>query len=78
MLSLHYNGSNSFYLLTLQNYINSKQKTQIKQYTLCLCNISRDLIVNMKKNGLKVFSADYNAIDTNDILGIHRYLIKET
>ena len=26
-LSLHYNGSSSFYLLMLQKYINSKQKT---------------------------------------------------
>ena len=25
-LSFHYNGSNSFYLLMLQKYINSKQK----------------------------------------------------
>ena len=25
-LSLHYNGSNSFFLLMLQKYINSKQK----------------------------------------------------
>ena len=35
----------------------------------------------MKKTGLKgivkVFSVDYNAIDTSDILDIHRYLTKE-
>ena len=35
-----------------------------------------------KKKGLKgtvkVFSVDYNAIDTIDILDIHRYLMKET
>ena len=35
-----------------------------------------------KKTGLngsvKVFSVDYNPIDTNDFLDIHRYLIKET
>ena len=28
VLSLHYNGNNSFHLLMLQKYINSKQKTQ--------------------------------------------------
>ena len=28
ILSLHYNGSNSFLLLMLQKYINSSQKTQ--------------------------------------------------
>ena len=36
----------------------------------------------MEKKGLKRtvngFSVDYNAIDTNDILDIHRYLGKET
>ena len=34
-----------------------------------------------KKTGLKgtvkVFSADYNAIDTSNILDIYRYLMKE-
>ena len=34
----------------------------------------------MKKTGLKVsvdfFSVDFNPIDTNDILDIHRYLTK--
>ena len=36
----------------------------------------------MKKTGLKgvvkFFSVDYNAIDINDILDIHGYLMKET
>ena len=36
----------------------------------------------MEKTGLKevlkVFSFDYNAIDTNNILDMHRYLMKET
>ena len=30
------------------------------------------------KEVVNVFPVDYNAIDTNDILDIHRYLIKET
>ena len=36
----------------------------------------------MMKTGLKgsvqVFSVDYNATDTRDILDIHRYIMKET
>ena len=36
----------------------------------------------MKKTRLKgivkIFSVDYNAIDINNILDIHRYLMKET
>ena len=35
----------------------------------------------MKKTGLKwsvkIFSVDVNTIDTNDILDIHKYLIKK-
>ena len=71
------------YLLMLQKYITSEQKTQIKENALCLGNISKDFTINnMKKTGLKgvvkFFSVDYNPIDTNDILDIHKYLMKKT
>ena len=41
------------YLLMLQKYINSRQKnSEIKDYALCLGNISKDFIINdMKKEG---------------------------
>ena len=59
-----------FYLLMLQKYINSKQKTQ--KFT----------INNIKKIGLKrvvkFFSVDFNPIDTNDILDIHKLLMRRT
>ena len=36
----------------------------------------------LKKKGLKgvikCFSVDFNPVDTNDILGIHKYLMKRT
>ena len=43
------------YLLMVQKYMNSKQKnSEIKGYTLCLGNISKDFTVNNMKNaGLK-------------------------
>ena len=42
------------YLLMPQKDINSKQKTEIKYYTLCSANISNDFTVNnMKKNRIK-------------------------
>ena len=71
------------YLLMLQKYITSEQKTQIKENALCLGNTSKDFTINnMKKTGLKgvvkFFSVDYNPIDTNDILDIHKYLMKKT
>ena len=39
------------YLLMLQKYINSKQKnSEIKDYALCLGNVSKDFTIdNMKK-----------------------------
>ena len=57
--------------------------SKIKYYTLCLGNISNDFTVNdtkipSLKETVKVFSVDYDAFDTNDILDINRYLTKET
>ena len=54
-LSLHYNGNNSFYLLMLQKYINSKQMIlKPKKYLLPLGNISKDFTAtNMKKDRMK-------------------------
>ena len=44
-----------FYLLMLENYINSKQKnSEIKDYSLCLDNVWKCFtIYNVKKTGLK-------------------------
>ena len=48
----------------------------------CLGNISKDFTINnMKKQDEKeliFFSVDFNPIDTNDILDIHKYLMKRT
>ena len=42
------------HLLMLQKYINSKQKSKIKDYTLCFVNTSKDFTIdNIKKTGLK-------------------------
>ena len=55
--------------------------SEIKNYALSLGNISKELTINnMKKTGLKgnvnFFSVDFNPIDINFILDIHRYLMK--
>ena len=49
---------------------------------LCLGNISKDFSVdNMKKTGLNGyvydFSVDYDAIVVDDILDIHKYLMRK-
>ena len=73
------------YLLMLQKYIISKQKnSEIEDYALCLGNISIEFTIsNMKKKtGLKrvvkVCSVDFNPVDTNDVLDIHKYSMKRT
>ena len=67
------------HLLMIQRNINSRQKIQKQNYFQVT---SKDFTIdNMKKTeikgSVKVFSIDYNAIDTSDILDIHRYLMKE-
>ena len=84
VLSLHYNGSNSFLFVNATNVYQFKAKnSEIKDYALCLGNVSKDFTINnMKKAGLKgvvkCFFIDFNPIDNNDILDIHKYLMKRT
>ena len=62
--------------------MNSEQKnSEIKGYTLCLGNISKELTVNNMKNTelkgtINFFSVDFNPIDISDIFDIHKYLMK--
>ena len=83
VLSLHYNGSNSFLFVNATNVYQFKAKnSEIKDYALCLGNVSNDFtIYNLKKKTVlkgvvNFFSIDFNAIDNKDILNIHKYLMK--
>ena len=57
--------------------------SEIKEYTLCLGNISNNFTINnMKKNRIKMnckefLSVDFNTTDNNDILDIHKDLMKK-
>ena len=81
---LHYNGSSSFLFVNATNVNQFKaKKSEAKDFALCLDNISKYFTINnLKKTGLKgfvkFFSVDFNPIDTNDILDIHKYLMKKT
>ena len=72
------------YLLMLRKKYQFKAKcSEIKYYTLCLGNVSKDFAINnTRKIGLKgsvnFFSVNFNPIGTNDILDIHEYLMKGT
>ena len=82
-LSLHYNGANSYLFVNGTEIYKFKAKdSEIVAAPLCLGNISKDWSVcNMKKSGFNGyvydFSVDYDAIAVDDILNIHKYLIKK-
>ena len=82
-LSLHYNGANSYLFVNGTETYKSKAKgSEIVATPLCLGNISKDRSVdNMKKTGFNGyvydFSVDYDATDVDDILDIHKYLMKK-
>ena len=77
VLSLHYNGGNSYLFVNGTEIHKFKAKdSEIVANPLCLGNISKDFSVdNIKKTGLNGciydFSVDYGAIAVNDILDIH-------
>ena len=81
--SLHYNGANSYLFVNgVETYKFKAKDSEIVATLLCLGNISEDLSVdNMKKTGfdgyIYDFSVDYDATDVDDILDIHKYLMKK-
>ena len=82
-MSLHYNKENSYLFVNGTKIIKFKSKDpEILPYPLCLGNISGNWSVdNVKKTGLNGyvydFSVDYDAITVDNILDIHKYLLKK-
>ena len=82
-LSLHYNGASSYLFVNGTEIHKFKAKdSEIVATPLCPGNISKGWSVdNMKKTGLNRsvydFSLDYNAVDVDDILDIHKYLMEK-
>ena len=82
-LSLHYNGASSYLFVNGTEIYKFKAKdSEIVATPLCLGNISKDWSVdNMKKTGFNGyvydFSVDYDATDVDDIVDIHKYLMKK-
>ena len=80
---MHYNGANSYLVVNGTEIIKFKAKdSKLVRIPLCLGNISKNASVdNMKKTGLNGyvynFSVDYDAIEVDDILDIHKYLMKK-
>ena len=82
-LSLHCNRANSYLFVNGTEIYKFKAKdSEIVASPLCLGNISKDWSVdNMKKTGFNGyvydFSVDYDAIAFDNILNIHKYLMKK-
>ena len=82
-VSLHYNGANSYLFVNGTEIVKFKAKhSEIASTPLCPLNISKDWSVdNMKRTGVNGyvydFSVDYDAIAVDDILDIHKYLMKK-
>ena len=80
---MHYTGANSYLFVNGTKIIKFKAKnSEIVAIPLYLGNISKDSSVdNMRKTGLSGyvhdFSVDYDAIRVDDILDIHKYLMKK-
>ena len=80
---MHYNGVHSYLFVNGTEIIKFKAKDSETVATpLCLGNISKDFSGdNMKKTRLNGyvydFSADYDAFSVEDILDIHKFLIKK-
>ena len=82
-LSLHYNGANSYLFVNGTEIYKFKAKdSEIVATPLCLGNISKDWSADhMKKTGFNGyvydFSVYYDATDVDDIVEIHKYLMKK-
>ena len=83
VLSLHYNGDNSYLFVNGKQELKFKAKDdQIVKEILCLGNISDDwTAANAQKTGfwgeIYDFAVDYTDTNIGDIYNIHRYLMKK-
>ena len=80
---MHHNGECSYLFVNGTEITKFKAKdSEIVANPLCLGKISKDWSVdNIRKTGLSGyvydFSVDYDAIAVDDILDIHKYLMKK-
>ena len=79
---MHCNGKSIYiFVIGVEIYKFKAKHSETNQAPLCLGNVSNSFLVdNMKKTRLYWyiydFSIDYNSIGVDDILDIHKYLMK--
>ena len=80
---MHYNGDNSYlYVSGKEIHKFNAKDSEIVPYPLCLGGLSKDFEVGyMRASGLigyvYDFSVDYDTIAVDEILDIHKYLMKK-
>ena len=83
MLSLHYNGTNSYLFVNGAEIYKFKAKNfEILVGPICLGNISKDCSVDKIKKTeftgyVYDFSIDFDPIAANNIKNIHKYLMRK-
>ena len=82
-VSVHFNGENLIYLLMIQKLLNLRRKIlKLQQFHYLQEMFQQNFFVdNIKQSGIKAyvydFSDDCDTFAVNDILGIHKYLMKK-
>ena len=82
-VSFHYNGVNScIFANGFETYKFKAKDSEINAAPLCLSNVSKDFSADdLQKTGLYRyvydFSVDYDSTGVDDILDIHKYLMKK-
>ena len=83
LLSLHYNGANSYLIVNGTKIYKFQAKgSKVFVVSICLGNISKDWSIdNTKRAGFTGyvynFSVDYETIAVDDIKDIHQYLMEK-
>ena len=83
MYSINFNGRNSYFFVNAIEIYKFKAKySEIVASPLSLGNISKDWSAdNLKNTGYNGyvydFNVDYDATDVDDIVDIHKYLMKK-
>ena len=78
-----YNGADSYLIVNGTKIVKFKAKdSEIEATPLCLGNVSKNFSKDdMKRTGFYEyaynFSVDYDATAVNDVLDIHKYLMKK-
>ena len=82
-LILDYNGDSSYLFANGKEVTKFKSKnSEVIKYPMCLGGLSKDYNKNSRKDtglygNVYDFSVDYSAITNDEILDIHKYLMKK-